>query len=351
VSASYDLVTVARTPQPSGPPALVEVGPIVAPTISWQDDHNRPGFLAFSCTTSKIVDDVKNRLLHLDTSPTEVWLYRNGVLVSAGFISTFQIQGPTLSVTAPGLLGYLSYMAVHADLTYTATDQALIAAGLVNQWQNLAYGHYGIDTSGITTTGVTRDRTYLAAEQHLVDRRLAELGAAANGFDHWVDPATRDLKLASPARGADLTDSVILDGRNITDANIAASVAAGDLASEAYGLGGDGETVVTSLASNTTLRSTWGRAAVMESFDGVTVQATLDQHTQALLEARDQALFLPGPGLHPVDGASVDDFGVGDTITYEFDAGLGVQSGAFRVAARMVSIDEDGAESMAVSFA
>jgi hypothetical protein len=350
----YELVAVARTPQESGPPTLTEVGPIVAPKITWLRDLSGNGSVAFSCQPDKLADDIKLRLRDPLSHPTEVVVYRDGVARMSGFVAGHQLQGEgrqTLSVTCPGLLGYLAYMWVTSDLTFDQIDQTLIGKALVDHWQDQTWGDYGIDTSAITASGVLRDRTYVAREQHQIDRRLRELGAVDGGFDIDIDPATRELILAYPSLGSDLSATVILDGRNVTDPGVVMSVAPGDIASEAFGTGGDGQTAITSIAENTTLRETWGRAGVSKSFDGVTEQATLDDHTATMLNGRAAALLTPGPGLMPVADANVEDFDIGDTVTYEYDAGLGIQSGAFRVASRQVSIDEDGVETMAVSFA
>jgi hypothetical protein len=347
----YELVAVSRTPQIAGPPLLTEIGPIVAPTITWARSLSRPGSIAFSCTPERLPADVRSRLLDLARYPTEVWLRRDGQIVHAGAVTGYQMQGSTLTVTAPGLLSYLGYMLIDSDLTFTGVDQTAIGRELVDQWQRLPYGHFGIGTSSIAPSGVLRDRTYVAAEQHEVLNRLTQLGAAVNGFDIDLDPATRALQLVSPRQGADLSGAVVLDGRNITDAGVVVSVAAGDVASEAFGLGGGSDTAIATRRSNRARRAMFGRAGVTGSFDGVTQPATLDAHTQALLDARAEQLFLPGPGLIPVADADVDSFGVGDTVTYTFDAGLGVQSGVFRVVEREVSVNADGAESMAVRFA
>ena len=351
--AEYELVAVARTPQSGAAPTLTELGPIVAPTITTTRRLRGTDSLAFSCVPDRLDSGIRSRLLDLAANPLEVWLYRDGVITAAGFVAGYQAQGGTLSVTAPGLLGYLAYMQVHADLDYSAgTDQTLIGKGLVDQWQALAYGNFGIVTSGITASGVTRSRKYLAVEQHQVLQRLNELGAAANGFDVDLNPATRALLLTYPQQGTDLSASIVLDGRNITDAGVVVSVAPGDLASEAYGTGGSADAAaITSLQSNTTLRAAFGRSAVAGSFDGVTQQTTLDQHTQAMLDARDQQLFLPGPGLVPVADADIGSFDIGDQVTYSYDAGLGEQSGVFRVAELQTTVDANGAESMKVSFA
>lgn len=353
---AYELVAVARANQSAAAPTLTEVGPIVAPSITWTRRLNDPGTLAFSVNTDRQSSDVRSRLLDLRDAPTEVWLYRDGTLIFQSAIFTYQIQGTggpghTLSATCPGVLAYLGYMHVVSDLTYTGVDQFTIAAGLIDQWQDLTYGNFGIDLSTVGTSGVTRDREYKAVERHNVLQRVQELGRVINGFDVDLDHATRKLVLSYPSQGSDLSGSVFLDARNISDAGVSVSVAPGDIASEAYGIGtGPEQEPITSTQANTALRAAFGRTGVTETFDGVSVQATLDGHTEALLDARAEQVFTPAAGLIPMEDADVGSFDVGDTVTYRYDSGLGLMEGAFRVAELQVSVDQNGSESMAVSF-
>lgn len=352
MTSRYELVAVARIPQAAAPPTLTEIGPIVAPTIIWTDGLNQPGAVAFSCTADRLASDVRARFLDVAANPTEVWLYRDGVIVAAGIVEAGQVQGGILSCTCPGLLHYLAYMHVVADVTYTADDQFAIAAALVEQWQSLSYGDFGIDTSGVGTSGITLDRTYLAAERHEVLRRVLDLGARVDGFDTHVDPATRALALSHPLRGTDLTSSVVLDARNITDGSFVFSVAPGDLASEALGVGTlGGADPITSTAENTTLRQAWGRTGVTETFDGVDDAGVLGDHTERLLDDRTTMVSAPGPGLLPVADADVGSFGPGDEVTYSFDSGLGTVTLTGRIGEKRVTVDEQGNETMAVSFA
>lgn len=349
--AVYELVAVSRTPQSATSPTLTELGPIVAPTITWLDELAGPGRLSFSCTPERLESSIQSRFLDLAANPLEIRLYRDGTVVFAGPVFGYQIQGGSLSVTAPGLLAYAGYMWVTSDLTYTATDQFTIAKGLVDHWQALTYGNFGIDTSAVGTSGVTRDRAYLAVEQHNILQRLLELSKVDSGFDVHVNPSTRALVLSYPTRGSDLSAGTVLDARNIVDAGISASVAPGDLASEAFGQGtGAEQTALSASKSDTTIRAAYGRTGVAGNFDGVSVQATLDGHTQALLDARTSMLFQPGPGLIPVADVDVGSFSPGDTIRYEYDAGLGLQSTSRRVASVEVSVDGDGTEAIAVGF-
>jgi hypothetical protein len=352
-SVGYELVAVARTPAASGAPELVEIGPIVAPSITWTDELEGPGAIQFSCEVDRLSSDVKERFRDLKAHPTEVWLNLDGQRVAAGPVFGYQLQGGTLSATAPGLLAYLGYMWLTEDLVFAGVDQFAIAAALIDHWQDLAYGHFGIDTSGVGTSGVPpRDRSYVAAEQHQVLRRVLELAAVDDGFDVHIDPATRELVLHHPYRGEDLTSSVVVDARNITDDSLVVSVAPGDLASEAFGLGtGPTAVRIVSTRSDATVRAAFGRAGVAENFDGVSVQGTLDDHTQALLDARTDQLITPAAGLIPVDDVNEMSFGPGDTIAYAFDPGLGLVALERRVLRKQVTVDAKGSTEVSVAFA
>jgi len=344
------LEAVARTPAASGPPTLTVIGPIPFVNLAFDDELNRDGSMNFSVRPERLPATVRDRLRDLAAAPLEVALRRGGQTVFAGPVWTWGLQGGTLSVNCRGLGGYLRYMmldAVTGTLSWASQDQHLTAKALVDAWQSLPYGHFGIDTSAITPSGVTRQRTYVHTERHEIYQRLVEL-CESGGFDWHVDPTTRQLVLDHPTRGVDLSASVHLDLRNITSGDESASVAAGDLASEAFGVG-SADPPATSQQANTTLRASFGRVGVSETFD-VSEQATVTSHTTRLLGERASMLRVPGPGLMPVRDADVGDFGVGDRVSYVYDAGLGVVERADRVARLQVQVDEGGGVEMAVEF-
>lgn len=254
-----------------------------------------------------------------------------------------------------GLLGYLFRMGIIADLTYTAVDQFTIAKGMVDQWQNQTFGNFGIDTSTVGTSGVVRDRTYLRNELHNVGQRLTELGAVLDGFDLRVDAVTRKLVLTNPQSGADLTATVFMDQLNIDSASIAASVAPDDLVSDVSATGSSTTTAgvsstLYSARSTTGVRSTYGRTWGSISSTGISVQATLDGAGDAYLASRSGQLFQPGLTLVPRVFPDVASFHPGDTVTYSYDAGLGLQTMTPRVAKSTVNVDASGKARMLVEF-
>jgi hypothetical protein len=282
-----------------------------------------------------------------DVPHLELFIHRDDVRVHRGPIVGLTINGLGESWTfhSRGPLYWLHYMYVLAATTHSTVDQFTIAAGLIDQWQSEDYGDFGLDTSGVGTSGTTRDRTYDEGDD--VYQRLIELAEVADGFDVWVD--MDDLDVHFGTKGSDLTGSVVLDRRGLVDAGLSISFAAGDLASQALGLNTD-EIPLTSTHENTTLRNSFGKTGVVGAFDKVTVQATLDDHAQALQEARTRPLVSPQPRLFPVSGAGVLDFTTGDTVQFAPRIGVDLVLER-RVQRKTVSVGDDGSEEIGVALA
>jgi hypothetical protein len=353
--STYSVSLAARTPASSGAPTLTEVDRLVVKSFNFVEELNRPGTAQLTCVIGSLSSAVKTRLANLAAFPSEAWVYRDSVLLWAGEILTPQINDQDLVLPCSGLLGYTFRMGVTTDLVYSSTDQFTIAKGLIDSWQGLSYGNYGLVTSGIGSSGILRDRTYLAVEGHNIGTRLQELGAVQNGFDIYVDPVSRAVQLSYPQRGIDLTASIVVDRLNVDSASVAMSVAPDDLVTDAYvtGTGQDisgTQIAISSQASNSTLRTSYGRSWGFKNFDGVTVQSTLDEAAAAYQAARSGQLFQPGVSIIPRVGMSPGDFHVGDTLSYSYDAGLGLQSGSFRVAKINTAVDASGKERMTVDF-
>lgn len=355
---AFAVSLVSRVPASSGAPALVEVDRLVTSSVTYVDELNRPGSATVNCPVRSLSDAVKGRLADLRSFPSEVWVYVESTLAWAGEVRSLGISGQTVQLNCVGLLGYLSRMGITADVTHTGADQFTIGKGLVNTWQALSYGNYGLVTSGIGTSGVTRDRTYLYRDQKTVLAALTDLGAVIDGFDLWVNPSSRALEFAYPGRGTDLTASVVVDARSITSASVAQSVAPDDLVSDVGALGVSQDDLGASVhlysyRENATLQAVYGRSWRGQSFDNVSEQHTLDGKGDAFLAARGQQLLQPGVTLRPNVGAGVTLTGIrpGDTVAYAYDAGLGVQSGDYRVSKVSVTVDEGGSQSMSLEFA
>src|SRR5918992_3425563 len=271
--ATYELMYVARANQPSGPPSFDELWEIPGGK-SWTGRLRHPGELQAGVPLRSIPESLKERLLYPAQWPAELWLRRDGVKVQAGPYLGWQAQGrKTLTLHAVGLLGYLEGMWLTANLTFTQADRFTIARQLVEHWQNLSYGHFGIYTDQIGTSGALHTVAYAAAERHNVWQKLSELAAAEDGFDFRVDPQTRHLMLDHPQAGVDRSENVVLDVHNIAEASATTSIAPGDFASEIYATGtGGGSATLVAQQTNLDVRTRWGRWGTSATFDGVTSQ-------------------------------------------------------------------------------
>lgn len=153
-------------------------------------------------------------------------------------------------------------------------------------------------------------------------------------------------------RGVDRSAEVFLDARNITDADLQASVSPQDLATEAWVVGtGASQQPRLMLRGNSALRATFGRVGVSETVDGVELTDTLRDKADGILAARSGMLVQPGQALMPVTDADVTDFDVGDTVSLSYDFGLGLVEGAYRVAEKRVQVSESAQVSIQVGFA
>lgn len=371
---SYTASLARVTPQQSAPPTYEELGPLDIAGgggLSWSESHNReeegtvvvhPEALPASLKTILrqlfTADPANIPWLELwitgSTSPAAVRPVHRGRVIMPQFVQS--PDGLTLVLHSRGPLYETRSMWVTTRLAYTATDQFAIVADLIDQWQDQDYGHLGIDTSSVGTSGQTRQIVYDPIEEHNVYTRIEELAARINGFDYWVDLATgpeaRVLTLGT--RGTDLTDTVVLDRRGLVNTGLAVSLTADDLASEAFGVSSPTTGPLSSTFGNASLRQAIGRRGVSSSFHNVEVQATLDDYTEQLQTTRSLPLITPQPELIPVSGADEVSFGAGDIV--QFVPSLGIDTAAERIVlnrrvmTKRVVVGDDGNVTIGVEF-
>lgn len=350
----YDLVAVRRIPQTTGEPSLILVDPIEWSALSYSDALNEAQELSISCLWASLSDTIVTRLRDLARQPTELWLYRNGRLAFSGPIQTGNVSGQSLNIEARGLLTYLKHMFVENDLSFTATDQFTIVKTLIDNWQNTDYGNYGIDTTHIGTSGVPRDMAYPKKELHNVAARIDDLAKNVNGFNYEIDPISRQMLLYYPLKGIDRSsgeDAVVFDSRNIASSNISFSVTPTDVASDGFGTATDptGDGNLFSTFSNPELRAQYGRSGVVGNFDQTKEQSVLDAAVNDMVNARSEALMVPGPEARDTPDADLVAYGVGDIILYQPNEILTV-SKPYRVRKRTVKVSANGQESVTLEF-
>ncbi len=144
------------------------------------------------------------------------------------------------TLQAAGMLSILQRRVVRSTLTYTAADQSVIAAGLVNHAQDTASGTrpdraLNITTTGLASHGQARTRAYPAGEAANIGQALLDLAEMKNGFTFAFTPVlsadwalTHTLALTYPNSGVSSTAvlahrSNCLVGRVSIDATAMAS--------------------------------------------------------------------------------------------------------------------------------
>lgn len=354
-SIRYDITVVHRIMQQQSVPMYVEVDPLDWSGLSYTETLSAPTTLTAGVPVANITTPVVQILKDMSHKACEIWVRRNGRIVFAGPWLTWQIQNNTLTLTAKGPLAYLDWMYVMSDTVFASVDQFTIGKTLVNAWQALDYGNFGIDTSGIGLSSITRDATYLKNEGNQLSKRLSELGARQNGFDFGIDPTTRQLNFYYPIRGVDRStgiDAIIFDDRNVVNNNVLCSAGPQDIASEGIVVGtGSGSTDgnVYATKSNLDLRAQFGRTGFFKQQDGVVEQSTADAYAQAFIDARTDALLVPGPDVRVTLDADLASYDVGDTVAYTLHNELEI-SGAYRIKSRRITVSKDGKETMTPTF-
>lgn len=373
---AYEAVLVDRIPNgvAGNPPtfsAIDRVQPL--DNVTWSKALNNDGFASVSTRPENISPDIMTRLQTPDEKPMELWIYRRNVTLNgstqkvfAGPVIGIQVQGRHRTVTfhARGLWYYTRFMFIRDNSQdYTNTDQFTIVKNLINHWQDaLSWSHFGLDTSGISTSGVNRTIKYVKTDLINIGKAISELGLPdTDGFDFWVDPDTRDVNLISPLRGTDKSATLIIDNRNLINQSVYIDLTAGDFGTLALGTGTDPDLndPLWSTADNATRRAQFGTAGIVASWRGVATQTTLDKYVQALVDTHSNyRITFGGAGgetegeaqnIIPIDGFGPEDVDPGDTITLAVDYGIGEVTTARDVAEVVVHLDVTGNETMSVT--
>lgn len=348
----YEATLVARIPATTGPPDLTEVTGLKWSGVSYENEAGAPGRIDIGVPVGQLPEAAKLRLRDLIANPCELWIHRDDTRVAAGPLTSYTIQGRTITLYAPGLLGYLNYWALTDDATFDQVDQSTIVQTLIDAKQARTYGSFGLETSALSGTGVQRDLTVKGREGKGLLAVLQAMGSRENGFELSVDPTSRQIRLHSPRQGTDLSGGVYLDMRNVASPEVFASVAPGQVASDAFGTSSSVEgAALTSSIETASVQESFGRADIVRGWTDISQQATLDDHTRRLADDFSTMRLSVSPKLVPVEGADVDDFDAGDLVTYDYDSGLGPTTSVQRVRTKQVSISGGKAkEQLAVRF-
>ncbi|MFD0902323.1 hypothetical protein [Actinomadura sediminis] len=237
-------------------------------------------------------------------------------------------------------------------LTYSATDQAEIAWGLIDTTQQQEAGALGISKawSGTTPTGVNRDRTYEAGDS--IGERIQELSETLSGFDWDITPTSASglqLEVWHPERGTDRGVVLILGG---LAAGISREVNPSAYANALRYTGAEGTTAVEREAAFLGEPGNFpaGRWDAVFGDDGLTLQATLDQ--RAAWQLAESQVIRPVYTVTLARGgwAGPDHIWVGDTVRLIVPSGRLAVDTTLRVHEVEIDLDGDGGEQVTLAL-
>jgi len=346
--ASYEIVSVRRTPQSATIPTYTELGPLRASTFTVMDHKTlTPSELTLTVSLGSVDDDSKTALRDLAAQPLEVWVYRGGTRIFAGPIVGGDIAGDSLNLSCRGRLIYLGYMLVWADKSFTSADLFTMGKTLIDDWQALTYGNFGLLTASIGTLGVTRSLEIPGASEFpTVAQSLGNI--ALGSFDVWLNPDTGNVEFAA-SRGSDLSASVSIE-RGVANAAAGFALGPGLVASELYAAGTAPDSTLFTSKSDATLRAAFGRTGLGVTHDPVTDASHLSDLADQDLAEVGTMYFNPGGELFEVEEADFEDLEPGNTVEYSKDYGLGKVTKNVRVQKRELTVTPEGQERLYVEF-
>lgn len=259
------------------------------------------------------------------TTPTRRALYidRDGVIMWAGIIWTRRYDTATSVCDLQGAeLWSLFKRRRISDLeTFTAIDQCTIAENLITYTQAKTGGSIGVVNAGVTS-GVTRTRTYLAADLKPVAEAIEQLAAVSNGFEFAIDTdyqsgvITNTFRCSYPRRGraAGTNGHVFEVGRNV--AAFQWNEDGTSAANTVYAVGADSGTGAIRSTGTGTTAVTAGYPLLEDnvSYTDVTVQATLDAHATAEVTASEYPIELPQMVVRADMNPVLGEYIVGDEV-------------------------------------
>lgn len=128
----------------------------------------------------------------------EVRVMRNGICTAAGPIwdMTVSTDSQSMTCSAQSLEDYLDVRLLR-DVSYATQDQTAIAWNMISTTQAYPNGDLGI-VLGTVGTGVTRSIDFKTYDNKYILEAIQDFAEMEDGFDFWIDPATRAFNAIYP---------------------------------------------------------------------------------------------------------------------------------------------------------
>lgn len=213
-----------------------------------------------------------------------------------------------MTLNFKGYLWLLKKMKVSpAGKIITATDQGSIIWELINDFQSLPNGDYGI-TAGNIITGVTRDRTYQALKD--IYEAASELTEVINGCDLEI---TADKALNVYAHKGHRLSHVLEYGKNVS--GISFSIDGKDVVNNSFAIGsGEGIDLLYSTAHNMQSQEEFGLAQGVVPKADVILSETLSGYAQGMVNEYGIPTMIIIPEIMVTNDPPLFSYSIGDEI-------------------------------------
>lgn len=154
--------------------------------VTFDDPLNADGSLTGELSLDRRAAD---RLDATDPARTLLCVDREGVLVWGGWNwqRSWSKSSRKMKLTAGQFGSYFARRILRANLDYVNVDQFAIADALITYAQGISGGNVGLILGSNGSSGVLRERHYIATEGKFIGELLKQLSAVENGFDFGFD--------------------------------------------------------------------------------------------------------------------------------------------------------------------
>ncbi len=317
---------------------------------SWQNfsywwELNRAG----GCRITFNIDDPKFTQNNLFPARHYIDIFRGDRKLWSGVLSgasgnVGDISG-RLNLNFSGYLYLLEKMEVSSiGKIFTGIDQGTILWTLIDDFQKLPNGNYGITQGGINT-GIPRDREYSPFMN--VYRAFQNMTEVINGCDLEI---TQDKVLNVYAHQGRRLEAIVFEyGKNITRLNFNFSVK--DLVNQANAIGsGEGIDLLYSVAHNMQSQEIYGLMQKSFPRSDVKIVNTLTEYAKKYVEEYPDPTSIYGCSVRDTVDTALKSYSVGDEVRLRIKKGYLDIDTYRRIKKLSVSVDQNEKEKIGVSF-
>ena len=319
--------------------------------LKWSKTLNNSESVSFEIDLNKLEQTIKSLGYQEDVfgffevGRSDIRIKRDNTYIIGCNVYSFgyQTNDPSVKV-AVQCVGYLNfYKSQYITANYSQQYQEDILWDVINQCNAKTGGDYGVRQGTHIGEHIARNRHYARKE---VASLIQQMSNVIDGCDFEFTP---DKKFNTyMAKGVYRPSVRVAYPGNIQTFSFSRSIE--KTANFIYGLGsGNGEDTVASSAEDEASENYLYRREKIITWNSVTVQDTVDEHTNSALKHLKDAIEIPRVTLRPgtLDLSEVD---VGDTITLQISDSLVLQhiTGDYRI--YNIECDVDGNDSETVSL-